>query len=174
MPGQSRFNHTRRSNRQPTTMWTQICCRCRRSRDASGRNLLVNHTRRSNRQPTTMWTQICRRCRRSRDVSVGRQDLRLQVPAVPSRDRVNHTRRTNWHRRQCGHEFSVVAGEVVTTRAGNVYSYKCPHCKAKIESTSRDGQIDNRRRCGHKFAVAAGKVVRTQWASTKRKSGSTG
>ena len=72
------------------------------------------------------------------------------------------------NRRTCGHQFTVAAGKVVAAQSATArFSYKCPKCDAKVESTTRDGRINNRRTCGHQFTVAAGKVVAAQSATAR-------
>ena len=87
---------------------------------------------------------------------------RVEKTRLEKRKRVlEEVRREIDMRRQAGRVACTRCGAETTASplATQSYSYECPRCMAKVESTKRDGRINNRRSCGHTFTVAAGEVV---------------
>ena len=48
------------------------------------------------------------------------------------------------NRQTCGHRFQVKDGHVVASETRKkICAYQCPHCQAKVDSTIKNGRIDN-------------------------------
>ena len=107
-----------------------------------------------------------RRRLRNRQETVRAADRRRKRQQILEEVRAEIQQRQKQESGTCTHTSAKAVATVV--KDGCVYfTYECPQCKAKVESTVRDGRIDNRRKCGHRFTVAASKVVAAQSATTR-------
>ena len=61
-------------------------------------------------------------------------------------------------RRKLPHGLASQGSKTLASQGTKTCQYICPHCKATVESTIANGQVDDRAVCGSQFYVSDGKV----------------